>query len=99
MQETEIKAQEHCSGLLSIAMTKHSDQKQPGEGKVDLARTSKSRPIAEKVREETQEEQVGGTENEATEECCLLTCFPWLLHTRDHLPSVPQCTGPSHINH
>ena len=78
-------------------ITKHSDGKQSGEGKVDLAHTSKSQPITENIGEDTQEEQVGGTENETTEECCLLACFSWLLHTQDHLPSVPQCAGHSHM--
>ena len=65
-------------GLLSIAVRKHHDQKELGEKKVYLVHTSHHGPSLREVGVGTQV----GEEAETMEECCLLDCFPWVIHLK-----------------
>lgn len=72
MQKIIRKSSHLCSSnkdystLTSVAMIKHSDQKELGGERAYLTYTSRSYSITEKIR--------AGTDIETTEEHCLLAC-------------------------
>lgn len=100
IQEADIKAQGHSPVLLSIVMTKHSDQKQPREGKAYLAHTSMSQSIIERNQ---------GTDSRRTwckelkmrqwKNTAYWPAFHGFYTLRTICPEVSQWPGPSHVNH
>jgi hypothetical protein len=62
---------------------KHHNQKQVGEGRVNLAHSS----LSKEVRTETQNE--AGADAEALEGCCSLACFGWCAQ-----PAFLEYPGP-----